>query len=82
MDGEDMAGAPDGKRVLVQREVRNEFNVIVAPPGPYTAGDVSVKLKPMAGKEDASGGIVFRFADEKYYVVRANALENNFRLYV
>jgi hypothetical protein len=32
-----MAGAPSGARVLVQREVRSEFNVIVAPPGPYTA---------------------------------------------
>jgi hypothetical protein len=79
---EDMAGAPSGKRVLVQREVRNEFNVIVAPPGPYSAVDVSVKLEPIAGKEDASGGIVFRFADGRYYVVRANALEGNFRLYV
>ena len=47
---EDMDGAPSGKRVLVQREVRNEFNVIVAPPGPYTALDVSVKLEPIAGK--------------------------------
>jgi len=79
---EDMAGAPSGKRVLVQREDRNEFNVIVAPPGPYRAVDVSVKLEPIAGKEDASGGIVFRFADGRYYVVRANALEGNFRLYV
>jgi len=41
-----------------------------------------VKLQPIAGKEDASGGIVFRFADGRYYVVRANALEGNFRLYV
>jgi len=79
---EDMAGAPSGARVLVQREVRSEFNVIVAPPGPYTAVDVSMKLRPIAGKEDASGGIVFRFADARYYVVRANALEGNFRLYV
>jgi len=29
----------------------------------------------------ASGGIVFRFNDGKYYVVRANALEDNFRPY-
>jgi hypothetical protein len=36
---------------------------------------------PSAGREDASGGIVFRFAEGHYYVVRANALENNFRLY-
>src|SRR5438552_691083 len=78
---EEMAGAPSGKKVLVQRAARNEFNVIVAPPGPYTDVDVSLKFKPISGKEDASGGIVLRFTDSKYYVVRANALENNFRLY-
>jgi 3-keto-disaccharide hydrolase len=78
---EEMSGAPSGKRVLVQRATANAFNVIVAPPGPYTDVDVSVRFKPMAGREDASGGIVFRFAEGHYYVVRANALENNFRLY-
>jgi hypothetical protein len=76
-----MAGAPAGKKVLVQRATRNEFNVIVSPAGPYTDVDVSMKFKPISGREDASGGIVFRFADGKYYVVRANALEDNFRLY-
>ena len=78
---EEMAGAPSGKKVLVQRATKNAFNVIVAPPGPYTDVDVTVKFKPISGREDASGGIVFRFADGKYYVVRANALEDNFRLY-
>jgi len=85
MDGqwtvEEMAGAPSGKRVLVQRATKNEFNVIAAPVGPFTDVDVSMKFKPISGREDASGGIVFRFNDGKYYVVRANALENNFRLY-
>ena len=78
---EDMAEAPSGKKVLVQRAVKNTFNVIVAPPGPYGDVDVSMKFKPISGREDASGGIVFRFTDGKYYVVRANALEDNFRLY-
>jgi hypothetical protein len=77
---EDMAGAPSGTRVLVQRATTNEFNVIVAP-GSYADVDVSMKFKPMSGREDASGGIVFRFNDGTYYVVRANALEDNFRLY-
>src|SRR5215469_15622169 len=58
---EDMAGAPSGKKVLVQRATRNQFNVIVTPPGPFTDVEVSMKFKPMSGKEDASGGIVFRF---------------------
>jgi len=78
---EELPGAPSGKRVLVQRAVENTFNVIVAPSAPYTDVDISVRFKPMAGQEDASGGIVFRFAEGHYYVVRANALENNFRLY-
>ena len=76
-----MAGAPSGERVLVQRAVQNAFNVIVAPGGPYRDVDVSVRFKPISGREDVSGGIVFRFTDGRYYVVRANALENNFRLY-
>ena len=78
---EEMAGAPSGRRVLVQRAVENVFNVIVAPAGPYSDVEVSVRFKPMSGREDASGGIVFRFHDGTYYVIRANALENNFNLY-
>jgi len=78
---EEMADAPSGKQVLVQRATKKPFNVIVAPPGPYTDVDVSMKFKPISGREDASGGVVFRFNDGKYYVVRANALEDNFRLY-
>jgi hypothetical protein len=77
---EDMTGAPSGTKALVQRATKNEFNVIVAPKT-YGDVDVTMKFKPMSGREDASGGIVFRFADGKYYVVRANALEDNFRLY-
>lgn len=78
---EEMPGAPSGKKVLVQRAVGNTFNVTVAPSGPYTDVDVSVRFKPISGREDASGGIIFRFSEGRYYVVRANALEDNFRLY-
>lgn len=78
---EPMSGAPSGQRVLVQRAVASEFNVIVAPGGPYTDVDASVRFQPISGRQDASGGIVFRFHEGRYYVVRANALEGNFRLY-
>jgi Domain of Unknown Function (DUF1080) len=78
---EEMAGAPSGKRVLMLRPKGSAFNVIVAPGGPYSDVDVSVGFKPISGSEDASGGIVFRFSEGRYYVVRANALEDNFRLY-
>jgi len=77
---EEMAGAPSGSKVLVQRAIKNDFNVIVAPTV-YSDVDVTMKFKPISGREDASGGIVFRFTEGKYYVVRANALEKNFRLY-
>src|SRR5258706_11586586 len=78
---EEVAGASQGGRALVQRATDNAFNVIVAPGGPYTNVDVSVRFKPMSGREDASGGIVFRFAEGRYYVIRANALEGNFNFY-
>src|SRR5262249_44991736 len=45
-------------------------------------GFVEVKFKPMAGKEDRVGGLVWRAQDaNNYYVVRANALEDNVVLY-
>jgi hypothetical protein len=45
-------------------------------------GWVEVKFKPLAGKEDQAGGVVWRWKDgDNYYVARANALENNVSLY-
>jgi hypothetical protein len=45
-------------------------------------GWVEVKFKPISGKEDQAGGIVWRWQDgDNYYVARANALENNVSLY-
>jgi Domain of Unknown Function (DUF1080) len=78
---EEVPGASKGGRALVQRATDNAFNVIIAPGDPYTNVDVSVRFKPMSGREDASGGIVFRFSEGRYYVIRANALESNFNFY-
>ena len=45
-------------------------------------GFAEVKLKPVSGKEDQAGGLVWRFQDaDNYYLVRANALEDNVVLY-
>ena len=45
-------------------------------------GFVEVKFKPISGSEDRAGGIVWRARDaNNYYVVRANALEDNVVLY-
>jgi hypothetical protein len=78
---EEVPGASQGGKALVQRATNNAFNVIVAPGGPYTNVDISVRFKPMSGSEDASAGIVFRFSEGRYYVIRANALEDNFNFY-
>ena len=44
--------------------------------------EVTVRFKPVAGRVDQAGGVVVRFADaNNYYVVRANALEDNIRFY-
>ncbi len=45
-------------------------------------GFVEVKFKPVAGKEDQAGGVIWRVRDSNnYYIARANALENNVVLY-
>lgn len=77
---EEVPGALSGK-ALVQRATGNAFNVILAPDGPWTEVTVAVRFKPISGREDASCGIVLRYEEGRYYVVRANALEGNFRLY-
>ena len=41
-----------------------------------------MKFKPLSGKENQAGGLVWRFkVGNNYYVARANALENNVSLY-
>lgn len=45
-------------------------------------GFVEVKFKPIAGKEDEAGGVVWRLKDaNNYYAARANALEDNVTIY-
>src|SRR6266566_4869408 len=45
-------------------------------------GSVEVKFKPISGKEDQAGGLIWRAKDSNnYYVSRANALENNVTIY-
>jgi hypothetical protein len=48
----------------------------------FADGWVEVKFKPLSGREDQAGGVVWRWKDgDNYYVARANALENNVSLY-
>jgi hypothetical protein len=68
--------------VLAQTAETQPWAVALLEDRKYADVDVTVKFKPVSGKEDASGGLIFRAKDGKnYFLVRANALENNFRLY-
>jgi hypothetical protein len=45
-------------------------------------GFIEVKFKAIAGSQDRAAGVVWRAKDaNNYYIVRANALEDNFVLY-
>jgi hypothetical protein len=79
------AGAPSGKQVLAQtsaEETDGRFPLCLSDRFSAKDGSVSVKFKPVSGKIDQAGGVVFRYKDkDNYYIARANALEDNVRLY-
>jgi hypothetical protein len=44
--------------------------------------DLSVRFRPISGRVDQAAGLVWRYRDQdNYYIVRANALEDNVVLY-
>jgi hypothetical protein len=48
----------------------------------FKDGALTVKFKPVSGQEDQAAGMVWRYRDpDNYYIVRANAAENNVVLY-
>jgi len=45
-------------------------------------GDVSVRIKPVAGREDQGGGLVWRYRDENnYYLAQADTLGRSVAVY-
>ena len=75
------AGAPSPPHVLKQSG-RGDFPWCVKRDVAIADGYVEVQFKPLAGKDDQAGGVVWRWKDgDNYYVARANALENNVSLY-
>ena len=76
----------DGKqKVLAQTSAEGNkrlFNLCVADEPKLADLEISVAIKPIAGKIDQGGGPVWRYQDaNNYYVCRWNPLEDNFRLY-
>ena len=75
------ASAPSRPNVLKQSG-SGTFPWCVRPDVSLENGYVEVKFKPLSGREDQAGGLVWRWKDgDNYYVARANALENNVSLY-
>lgn len=73
--------APSPPHVLTQRG-RADFAWCVQDASSLESGTISVWFKPMEGKKDQAGGLVWRWKDANtYYVARGNALENNVSLY-
>jgi Domain of Unknown Function (DUF1080) len=79
-------GAPSGKMVVTQLSTKGDdmrFPVLVYDRTPAQNTSVSVKFKAISGKEDQAAGLVVRYQDpNNYYVVRANALEDNVVFYI
>lgn len=71
-----------GRPVLAQTVETQPWAVAILEDQKFDDVDITVRFHPISGREDASGGIIFRAKDGRnYFLVRANALENNFRLY-
>ena len=79
------ADAPSGRKVVVQVSddpTNYRFPLLVFEELMAREVEVSVAFKPISGSVDQAAGLVWRFRDpQNYYVVRANALEDNVVLY-
>src|SRR5437870_7872654 len=77
--------APSKPNVVTQTSTDQtdyRFPLLISDEGSFQDLDLSVKFKAVSGNIDRAGGLVFRLRDpNNYYIVRANALENNYRLY-
>ena len=61
---------------------RSRFPVAVVNDLSTADGELSVRFRPVSGRVDQAAGLVWRYQDEdNYYLVRANALEDNVVLY-
>lgn len=79
------ASAPSKPNVLAQvssDRTDGRFPMAILNTADYCDGELSVKFKTVAGHADQAAGIVWRYRDpNNYYLVRANALENNIVMY-
>jgi hypothetical protein len=77
--------APSKPNVLAQTstdKTSGRFPLAIYEKASLTSGSLTVRFKPVSGERDQAAGLVWRYQDpDNYYIVRANALENNVVLY-
>jgi hypothetical protein len=77
--------APAGARVVAETSgdrTSDRFPLAILDGFEARDAAVSVRFEPVAGTVDQAAGLVVRLRDPRnYYIARANALENNVRLY-
>lgn len=77
--------APTRPNVLAQLSMdrtAGRFPLAVYRNAWFKDGEISVRFKPVSGAVDQAAGLVWRYQDRNnYYIVRANALEDNIVLY-
>ena len=77
----DQADAPSPEKVVAQLSddrTNRRYPLLIDNTFEARDLDVSVRFKPISGKVDQAAGIVWRYQDaDNYFIVRANALEDN-----
>jgi hypothetical protein len=73
--------APSAPNALCQTATA-DFPALALSGKVYTDLELSARFKPTAGKDDQAAGLIFRVQDaNNYYILRANALEDNVILF-
>lgn len=80
------ATAPGAGNVLALTSTNHDssgtFNLCWTDKIRFQDGVLEVAMKPVSGKDDQGGGLIWRAKDkDDYYICRANPLESNFRVY-
>jgi hypothetical protein len=70
------------KSKIVKQSGQAPYPLLLKDDSSIKDGFIAIKFKAIAGSEDRAAGLVWRAKDaDNYYVVRANALEDNVVLY-
>ena len=67
---------------LRDKGAEHNYNVVLINDANASDLDLSVSFLPISGKADMGGGLIWRAKDDRnYYLIRANPLEQNIRVY-